>query len=245
MDQLSFTSTDTAGAASTPRLNLYGGIHKALRYCMSHTLLQLGQADAADRKELGLALDQAHHLLELCTAHIEKENHYLHPALERAAPGSSGQIGGEHEAHEQTIAALYRQIDAVAAAAPAGQPLLLETLYRRVALFVAENFEHMHYEETEHNAVLWAHYTDVELMQIHDAIVASIPPEVMMPLMRWMLPALNGTERVDLLQGMQAQAPAPAFAAVLDLARRTLDGAAWSRVRQALGTPPVLQPLAA
>ena len=33
-----------------------------------------------------------------------------------------------------------------------------------LALFIADNFQHMHVEETAHNAVLWARYTDAELM---------------------------------------------------------------------------------
>lgn len=53
---------------------------------------------------------------------------------------------------------------------------MLGLLERLLALFVADDVQHMHVEETAHDAVLWAHYSDDELMAIEQAIVASIPP---------------------------------------------------------------------
>jgi hypothetical protein len=50
-------------------------------------------------------------------------------------------------------------------------------------------------EETAHNAVLWQCYTDAELMGVHGALVASIPPHEMMLVMRWMVPFMSPAER--------------------------------------------------
>ena len=63
-------------------------------------------------------------------------------------------------------------------------PATTHVLYRQLTLFMAHNFEHMNEEETAHNAVLWAHYTDAELVGIHDALVASIPPHEMLQFAR-------------------------------------------------------------
>jgi hypothetical protein len=110
-------------------------------------------------------------------------------------------------------------------------------LYRALALFIAENFQHMHVEEIAHNAVLWARYTDAELLAIHDALVASIPPDEMMAVVRWLVPFMNPMERFHLLADMRAKAPAPAFAAVLDLARAHLTAAEWAKLARALELP--------
>jgi hypothetical protein len=95
-------------------------------------------------------------------------------------------------------------------------------LYRHLALFVAANFQHMHIEETAHNAALWAHYSDVELMQLHGRLMASIDPREHLRVARWMLPALTPAERAAIVGGMQAETPPEAFLGLLAHIRRHL-----------------------
>jgi hypothetical protein len=96
----------------------------------------------------------------------------------------------------------------------------------------------MHVEETAHNAVLWARYTDAELLAIHDALIASIPPDEMMAVARWLVPFMNPMERFHLLADMRAKAPAPAFAAILELARGHLTMPEWTKLARALELQP-------
>ena len=49
-------------------------------------------------------------------------------------------------------------------------------LYRLLAIFIGENFLHMHMEETDHNDALWFAYTDAELVALEHRIHAMIPP---------------------------------------------------------------------
>ena len=74
-------------------------------------------------------------------------------------------------------------------------------LYRHLALFVAENFQHMHIEETVNNAALWACYSDAELLEIHGRLLASMPPQEHLLVARWMVPALSPVERAGMLNG--------------------------------------------
>ena len=103
-------------------------------------------------------------------------------------------------------------------------------LYRHLALFVAGNFQHMHIEETAHNAVLWAHYDDAELMQLHEQIVGSIAPPEMLEVARWMVPALTPAERAAVVGGMKAEAPPEAFLGLLAHIRPHLDDRAWKQL---------------
>ena len=107
-------------------------------------------------------------------------------------------------------------------------------VYLLLSLFVADNFEHMHEEETAMNDLLWATHTDAEIIALHDRLVASIPPQETMALMHWMLPQVGHAERVMILADMRAKAPAPAFAAVLDIAGRVLSAADATKLRDAL-----------
>ena len=111
--------------------------------------------------------------------------------------------------------------------------------YLALALFVADNFQHMHTEETVHNSALWAAYSDAELIGIHDALVATIPPAEMMLVMRWMLPQLNAPERLEVMQGMRAGAPAPVFEGMLTGTQGLLNQRDWAKLARGLGLPPV------
>ncbi|AMO22912.1 hypothetical protein GCM10027034_34140 [Ramlibacter solisilvae] len=221
-------------AAETPRLDLYSGIHKALRALMADTLLAVGRMDPADEQDVGQASARVAELLAMCHSHLEHENEFVHRAMEARAPGSTAQAERDHRGHLKSLAELTQAVEALRLAPAAQRAGIAQALYRQLALFVAENFEHMNVEETAHNAVLWARYTDAELQGIHDALVASIPPQEMMLVMRWMVPQLNPAERAGMLGGMKANAPAAAFEAVLDTVRPHLTPREWDKLARAL-----------
>jgi len=233
-----------AAAAAAPRMDLYAGIHKALRALMADTLLAVGRMDANDALELAQTCQRVMELLDFCVTHIQHENEFVHAAIEARAPGASKAVAHEHAEHEQHITRLrFLAGSLLKAAAPQRAAAVLETqrvaialeLYRQLALFIAENFHHMHVEETAHNAVLWSCYTDVELAGIEGALVASIPPREMMYTLRWLIPFMNPAERTAMMADMQAIAPAPAFAAALDAVRPHLSRVEWEKLGRSLG----------
>jgi hypothetical protein len=188
-------------AAVQPRLDLYSGIHKALRAFMADTLLTLGRVDVDEGPALAAATQQVIDLMDLCVAHLRHENEFVHIAIEARAPGASSAIAHDHAEHLQHTAQLRAAAIALRAASAAVRPALCQALYRELAVFMADNLQHMHVEETAHNAVLWARYTDAELAQIHDALLATIPPAEMALVARWMLPFMQPAERL----GMRAR----------------------------------------
>jgi hypothetical protein len=223
-------------AASRPaRLDLYAGIHKALRACMADALLALGRMDPDDDLALADATERVLQLLDFCAGHVRHENEFLHAAIEARAPGAAAALGREHEEHEREIARLAAAVGALRGAPRADRAALAAALYAELGLFVAGNFQHMRREEVEHNAVLWAWYTDAELAQIHDALIGSLAPQEMLDAMRWLVPSLNHPERVALLAEVQAKAPPPAFRAILGAAAPHLRTADWQKLTDALG----------
>lgn len=225
-------------AAAAPRLDMYSGIHKALRAYMADTLLALGRMDTDDQLEVAQVSQRVLDLLNTCLSHLQHENAFVHPAIEARAPGGSEVIGHEHEDHVKHIQRLATVVMALREAPGAARPGVAQRLYRDLALFIAENLQHMQVEETAHNAVLWTRYTDEELMAIHDALVASIPPEEMMLIARWMVPFLSPAERIGLLADIRAKAPAPAFRAILDTVQPHLTQAEWGKLARGLGIAP-------
>lgn len=228
---------DTPATAGAGRVDLYAGIHKALRLMMARTLTQVGATDPTAADEVTAALDRVGRLLALCELHLHDENAFVHPALERARPGSAARIAAEHVHHVEAIADLRDLAGLVADSGGAARAAALGRLYRALAVFVADNFHHMQVEETAHNAVLWAAYGDAELMAIEQAIVASIPPDAMAEALHWFIPALHAGERAAMLDGMRREMPPEPFANVLEIARATLDADAHARLLRALGLP--------
>lgn len=226
-------------AADAPRHDLYTGIHKALRALMADTLLALGRLDTDDEAELAEVASRLLQLCGVCEAHLTHENAFVHPALEAKAPGTSGAVALDHEEHLRHTAALAAQVALLQCAAPARRPGVALRLYRELALFIADNFQHMAVEESAHNAALWAHYSDAELVALHDALVASIPPQEMRTVLRWLVPSLNPAERHRLLADLRTRMPADAFDAVLEAVQPHLDARGWAKLARALGLAPV------
>jgi hypothetical protein len=220
--------------AQAPRMDMYAGIHKALRALMADTLLAVGRMDSTDGLELAQTTQRVVELLDFCRSHLRHENEFVHAAIEARAPGASAAIAHEHEEHEQHIAALGLAVEALRACPAAQRAAGAHDLYGDLALFIAENFQHMYVEETAHNAVLWARYTDAELVEIHNALVASIPPEEMMFTVRWLIPFMNPAERAAVLGDMRSNAPAPAFQAVLATVRPHLTDREWAKLARSL-----------
>lgn len=231
------TRPTTQAASSANRLDMYVGIHKALRHFMTDTLHRVGRMDTRDSADLARTLGQFEDLMALCEQHIHHENDFVHAAIEARQPRGAARTAGDHVEHFAHIEALRAEARGVAQADDTTRPVLALRLYRHLALFVADNFQHMNIEETQNNAALWAHYTDAELMDLHHRILASLPPSETMEVMRWMIPASSPAERAQILGGMQAAAPAPAFRAVLDIVRPHLDDSAWDKLARALGVP--------
>lgn len=219
---------------TTTRLDLYTPIHKALRLFMTDTLQRVGRLDTEDATEFAATTEQLQALLDQCRAHLAHENQFVHTALEARRPGASARIAGEHDQHLEHIAALEAELAALRALRSGPGAL---RLYRQLALFVADNFEHMHHEETQHNAELWALYSDAELLDVHDRLLASIGPAEMAATVRWLLPAMSPTERAEMLLPMQQQMPPEAMRGLLDIARPHLGAPGWAKLARALGIP--------
>lgn len=217
---------------NTARYDIYAFIHKGLRAFMAHTLVRVGRLDPLDAAEVAEVGAELRALLATCQGHLQHENDFVHAAMEARSPGSSSRIAHEHLEHEESIAMLGALLDRLAT-----EPAAAPRLYRALAAFVAHNLEHMSVEESEHNAVLWATYSDEELMGIEQRIVASLSPEEGALTMRWILPHLSPAERAGMLAGVRAHAPAEAFDGMLCMVRPLLGGREWLKLSQALALP--------
>jgi hypothetical protein len=227
-----------APSTPAPRLDLYATIHKALRQFMSHTLQRVGTLDVHDAEQREAVLDGVEALLAQLRGHLQHENDFLHTAIEARRPGAARHTADDHLLHADTLTNLEDEARALRVANDEHRDALAASLYRHLAVFIGENLQHMQVEETQNNAALWALYSDDEIAALHDRLVASIPPDEMALTARWMAAALNPQELAALFREMQQKVPAPAFEALLGIARAQLDAGRWARLARALGRAP-------
>jgi len=170
----------------------------------------------------------------MCRAHLQHENEFVHPAIEKVRPGFTQLLASEHTDHVHEIDSLSAAIDALEAAQPAARTAHAQCLYRDLSRFVGENFVHMVLEETANHRALVEAYSDDEILAIEHAIVASLSPEESFAGLRWMIPQINASERAFLLGGMKRNAPPEVFKLVLDLAREALSQRDYYKLEKAL-----------
>lgn len=227
--------TSRPAPATAPRFDIYAGIHKALRTLMTDTLGRLGRCDLDHETDLHDTLDRTTLMLALLAGHIDSENLVIHAAIEARRPQGARKTSDDHNDHLQSMADLADDIHALRQAPLSQRPPLAQALYRHVALFVAENLEHMHVEETTNNATLWSLFTDAEIVQLEGQIVGRLSPEKLSAYLRWMAVSLSTAELTGFLQAMRLGAPAEAFNATVSLIHGELDTVRWHRLSAAVG----------
>lgn len=212
---------------TSTRFDLYGPVHKGLRAFMAEILQSVGSLDVEDATQLQEVCSQALELLALLRSHVDHEDEHIHPLLERCRAGGATQATEEHVRHRQVLDGLADEVRGLLAAPswPAA-----DALYQGLAELMAENLVHMRLEDLGHQSVLWAHYTDAELMALDARIVGSLSPREMMLFLRWMLPAMAPPQQLGLMVGLRAQAPQTVQAAVARLAQQHLPVRAWQRL---------------
>lgn len=230
---------ESISAPQPQRVDIYAGIHKGLRALMSHVLVTVGRADPLDAWEIAAAIGEVRGLLAACAHHLDLENRHVHAAMEARRPDSAAHTADDHVDHEHAIARLEEAVRDVERSHGGSRASAAQRLYRQLALFVAENFEHMHVEETENNAVLWAEYSDAELGRIHDAIVAEVPPHEMAALVRWIVPSMTPADRAAMFADMQRKAPHEVVENLLAVVRPHLSELDWAKLMAAIGPAPI------
>ena len=205
------------------RFDMYLHVHKGLRAFMGHVLTTVGRIDPFDAVEVSTGVAEARALLEICREHLFTENQFIHTAMEARRPGSARATANEHIQHEEALEQIESLLRTVERSSKANLPIQLQNLYQQLALFVADNFQHMNVEERDNNLTLWSLYTDEELHKIHAELLASLEPATVTMNLRWIVPNVSHQERAVILGGLQKAMPAPAFEQLITLIKPHLN----------------------
>lgn len=222
------------GPSLAGRWDIYGPVHKGLRMAHGEMLIRLGCADWAGEDQEALITDLRSHLA-IAGQHLAHEDRHIHPALASRAPASVEALEDQHDHHRGRFVRIEGLIDALSVSDHRDRADLGRALYQAFGGLVAEDLTHMLYEETVVWPALCEHFTDAELKAMEMEIIAALSPGEVIGFMRLMIPAMSHPERVALLGGMKADAPAEAYDAVIKSVQPDLDSGAWTRLQSDLG----------
>jgi hypothetical protein len=223
------TTTTAAPALRPVTFDIYRDIHKSIRGELFAVTEEAGRADPASTADRTAVAAHVDAVVAYLVSHAEHEDAVVQPTVETHLPALAERIASDHERLET------RMSDLRSLAADAADRFDLHRLYLELASFTSAYLAHQDLEERLVMPALEAAIGVDAVVAIHGAIIASLPPDEMMRSLALMVPAINVDDRVDLLGGMRATAPAPVFEAVWRLAGSVLSAADHAALGARLG----------
>ena len=223
---------DTVNTASdittSVDVNIFAGIHKAIRRGLGDLLHQLGSTDFQQVGEVAHLSQSLESLLIFCEDHLQHEEKVVRPACgDRLVPEA---FDHGHPKHLRFIAEIRALFRAVRASSPKHRPTLAHALYLHFSVFMADCLEHMAEEERVLLPLMLKALGDKEVLAIRERILASLGPAEMAESARRMLAAGNPSEQHELILGILAKAPRAVATELVQSTRGELDDAAVARL---------------
>jgi len=215
--------------------SLYGPVHKGLRSQLFALQMQIGAADADDRQQradIHVFADNLHRHLQ---SHAGHEERWIDPVLIEHAPEVGEVLEAQHEAFEPILNSI---LDLAVALAGTDEPdearHILDVLHLDTSRFIGAYLTHMDIEERIAMPMLERTLGTEGVMELHENLLGSVTPEVMAQMQAFMLPAMNPHERISMLAGIRAGAPAEVYEGTLRLAGSVLEPAEMRSLEAAL-----------
>lgn len=202
--------------------DLYRNIHKGIRAELFAITERAGNVDPSDAADKAALAAHIRAVVELLTSHAGHEDGHIQPVLERHLPDLAAQVETDHERLEARIGLLAEQAADIVES-PGDPRWNAHRLYVELASFSSSYLVHQDLEERVIMPSLEEAIGAEAGFAIHQAIVGSIPPAEMAKSLAVMLPAMNVDDRVEMLGGIRAGAPAEVFQGVWGLATSVLE----------------------
>ncbi len=221
----------TIDAAIQGRYDLYGPAHKCLRHVHAVMLPRLARADwAVDQGSLLAELRQHSAMNQ---QHLTEEDTFIHPGLERRAPGSTGRLAQQHEMHRRSFARLEELIQGVSGARGDLAAAAGRHLYLAFTAFVADDLIHMFEEEQHTWPLMCSVFNDEELIQMEQSIAVNYGRDALLYLMPHLAGGASLGELAERLHALQTALPAVDYDAIAeDAVRPALDADSAACLRE-------------
>jgi hypothetical protein len=220
------------------RFDVYGSVHKGLRFLMTELMFELGRADVNNQAELKSIGEKLQYLCDILIVHAAGEEEFIFPHLEREDKTIFRKLKQAHDKFDEQIEILRKTFKKIT------EPDIeaadkVERMYKytkQYNTFLSQYFSHLQDEELEANPILWKILDDGELMEVLINMSSKPTPELQQYFIPYLLRATNPSERVGVLMGMRKAMSETRFSGVLSLAEATLQESDWQNLKQSLNS---------
>jgi hypothetical protein len=217
------------------RFNSFLLVHKGLRAMLYDASLTLQQTDFSMPAEAVAVLTKVDKVLFAFERHAHHEDSFVIPMVEKFEPELAESFEKEHvEDHRlgnnlKNLLAIFEN-----ALLPEEKAICGSAIIRSFTEFLVFNLQHMAKEEHLLNQALWNHYTDEQIIEMGNKLVASIPPAEMQVVARWMIRGMSTTDAIGWLKGIRNSAPAVAFNNLMNMVQEELNETRFAIVQEGL-----------
>ena len=206
--------------------------HKGIRNALSQLSLRAGSTAAGDENGVNDLVSLAVDVLDFIDEHAAFEDKYILEPLDERVPGSSV---ADHAAHQQLEVRVQQLRQQLATLTASPNQADIDTFYTDISLFQAAYLEHMADEEATTERLMMEHFSDEELIGHQIAIMGETSFESLLRMFRFIAPARRLDENLQVLHAFRANAPEPAFAAVMQTLQAAMPPSQYNSLAIALG----------
>lgn len=221
-----------------PRFDVYGSVHKGLRFLMTELTFELGKANINNTSELTALGEKLRYLWDILKAHAQGEEEFIFPYLLKEDKAFHMKLKKAHEKFEED-AGNFRDSFKEILGLDVGDAEIQEKMTKftkRYNTFVSEYFSHMQDEELTANPILWKLLHDERLMEILSNMSQIPTTKLREYFLPYLIRATNPAERVGVLMGMKMSMPDSVFNRTLDISKGALEESDWQKLKQSLDT---------
>lgn len=197
-----------------PRVNIFAFPHKGLKNALSQILLSASKLDMNDASRINAFKQQTLEVLMLLHLHQHSEDTVVFSQIEAQVSEQSQHCADEHIQLRISLGKIEMLLSQIEVNAP--MELSVE-IFSAIGAFFSDYLKHMAYEENELNQVIWANFSDEQILDWQATIMSSLTPEQSMSWFKYIIPALNPMERMLVLGDIKVNAPAEVLNAILEM----------------------------
>ncbi len=211
------------------RHNLYAFPHKGLRNGLTRLLANMDTTDAEDQCAVHALKEQASELAIMVKNHSHSENEILMVSLaEKMSQNLTTQRDvEEHEQLDNQITMLSEQLS-VLSEAPSEEKF--QSIRQQANLLIPDLLKHMQLEENRFLPLFWRYFSDSELNQLHDQVMANMEPEQIVLWFKYIVPALTPSERDSLITLLKGNAPSEFYQQLMRVAEKELSSKEFEHI---------------
>lgn len=182
-----------------PRFDMFSLIHKAQRYAMCETMMQVSALDTHSPFDTRYVVAQVSDMLDYCEQCVAHVATHIVPLMEACVPGSGERVALGCDERRRAIAGMRAAQDEAANLPEGMSHEALASLQARLNAHVARALVALDVLGRQVNRVLWPALPDFALAALEESMLAGFAPATLRSGMQWMMPALSRGERIRVL----------------------------------------------